>query len=259
MIMASSSSSDFTLSVHEEHNMIGFIMKPPSAQNFTQIVDFLRASYVYHALTVSPRVSRGHLIEFWKNARLEVVAGVNQVVSKVQETKVVVTEEILRDVLLLDDATGITSLDDTELFDNLRLMGYEGDYTRFTFFKSLFSPQWKFLIHTILHCLSSKRTSYNEFGTQLAYFLVCLAKGQKYNFSKYILDGMIRNITKGKKDLFIMYPRFVQLVLNKQITDLVAQKVVIGVGTLSARTFTEMSKNTNKKFSGKEKIGRAHV
>nr|GFB51583.1 ribonuclease H-like domain, reverse transcriptase, RNA-dependent DNA polymerase [Tanacetum cinerariifolium] len=44
--------------------------------------------------------------------------------------------------------------------------------------------QWKFLIHTILQSLSAKRTSWNEFSTTMASAVICLSKGQRFNFSK---------------------------------------------------------------------------
>nr|GEU42892.1 ribonuclease H-like domain-containing protein [Tanacetum cinerariifolium] len=41
-------------------------------------------------------------------------------------------------------------------------MGYEKPSTKLTSYKAFFSSQWKFLIHTILQCMSAKRTSWNE-------------------------------------------------------------------------------------------------
>ncbi|GKC39518.1 hypothetical protein Tco_1051902, partial [Tanacetum coccineum] len=104
-----------------------------------------------------------------------------------------------------------------EIFENLALMGYEQPSTKLTFQKGSFSPQWKFLIYNILQCISSKSTAWNEFSTNLASAVICLAKGQKFNFSKLIFDGMIRNLDSKK---FLMYPRFLQLFLNNQLKDL---------------------------------------
>nr|GFC02709.1 hypothetical protein [Tanacetum cinerariifolium] len=53
------------------------------------------------------------------------------------------------------------------------------------------TSQWKFLIHTILQSLSAKRTSWNEFSTAMASAMICLSKGQKFNFSKYILTAWV--------------------------------------------------------------------
>ena len=86
-------------------------------------------------------------------------------------------------------------------------MGYEGSLTKLSFHKPLFSPQWKYLIHTLIHCLSPKSTSWDQFRTKVASALVGLVTDQKFNFSKMIFDGMLRNIRDGKP--FLMYPRFV--------------------------------------------------
>ncbi|GJY74921.1 hypothetical protein Tco_0479352 [Tanacetum coccineum] len=47
-------------------------------------------------------------------------------------------------------------------------MGYEGDLNALTFNKALFSPQWKFLFHTMNHCISSKSTSWDQIPTNFA-------------------------------------------------------------------------------------------
>ncbi|GKC64345.1 hypothetical protein Tco_1096943 [Tanacetum coccineum] len=87
----------------------------------------------------------------------------------------------------------------------LTLMGYEYLTQKLTFYKAFFSPQWKFLIHTILQCLSAKTTAWNEFSSTMALAFICLATNQKFNFSKYIFDNMVKNF-EGKVK-FVMYPR----------------------------------------------------
>ncbi|GKE19886.1 hypothetical protein Tco_1431398, partial [Tanacetum coccineum] len=51
-------------------------------------------------------------------------------------------------------------------------IGYEGNLAQLTFSKPLFSPQWKYLVHVLLHCLSPKSTSWEQFGTNIASALV---------------------------------------------------------------------------------------
>nr|GFC00407.1 hypothetical protein [Tanacetum cinerariifolium] len=41
--------------------------------------------------------------------------------------------------------------------------------------KAFFLTQWKFFIHMILHSLSAKRTSWNEFSSAMASALICLS------------------------------------------------------------------------------------
>nr|GEU91035.1 hypothetical protein [Tanacetum cinerariifolium] len=133
-----------------------------------------------------------------------------------QETKILATvdgkprtisESSLRRHHKLNDEEGISSLPDTELFENLSLMGYNIlPNQRFTFQKGQFSHQWKLLIHTIMQCISPKSTGFNEFSSNIATVVVCLATNRVYNFSKLIFNGMVRNInSKGSK--FLMHPR----------------------------------------------------
>ncbi|GKF15541.1 hypothetical protein Tco_0057003, partial [Tanacetum coccineum] len=73
-------------------------------------------------------------------------------------------------------------------------MEYEKLSQKLTFYKAFFSPQWKFLIHTILQCLSAKTTAWNEFSSTMASAIICLATNQKFNFSKYIFESMLKNL-----------------------------------------------------------------
>nr|GEV17705.1 hypothetical protein [Tanacetum cinerariifolium] len=75
----------------------------------------------------------------------------------------------IRRNLKLNDEAGISSLSDAELFENLALMGYNIlPNQNFSFQKGQFSHQWKYLIHTIMQCLSPKSTGFNEFSSNIA-------------------------------------------------------------------------------------------
>ncbi|GJV48495.1 hypothetical protein Tco_1438707 [Tanacetum coccineum] len=52
----------------------------------------------------------------------------------------------------------------------------------------------------------SKTIAWNEFSSTMASAIICLATNQKFNFSKYIFESMVRNLDNfsGK---FLMYPR----------------------------------------------------
>ncbi|GJQ94993.1 putative ribonuclease H-like domain-containing protein [Tanacetum coccineum] len=63
--------------------------------------------------------------------------------------------------------------------------------------EAFFSPQWKFLIHTILQCISAKAIVWNEFT--MASAIIYLANNQKFNFSKYIFNSMLGDMSKHKK------------------------------------------------------------
>nr|GEZ89663.1 hypothetical protein [Tanacetum cinerariifolium] len=69
---------------------------------------------------------------------------------------------------MLYDAENVDCIPNEEIFTELARMGYEKPSTKLTFYKAFFSSQWKFLIHTILQCMSAKRTSWNEFSSSMA-------------------------------------------------------------------------------------------
>nr|GEZ77377.1 hypothetical protein [Tanacetum cinerariifolium] len=93
----------------------------------------------------------------------------------VDKKKVVVTEAAIRDALHLDDAEGVDCLPNEEIFTELACIGYEKPSTKLTFYKAFFSSQWKFLIHTILHSMSVKRTLWNEFSSAMASAVICMS------------------------------------------------------------------------------------
>ncbi|GJY88998.1 hypothetical protein Tco_0503626 [Tanacetum coccineum] len=100
-----------------------------------------------------------------------------------------ITEASLRRHLKLEDNGGILSLPNTEIFEQLALMWYATDSDKLTFQKGNFSSQWRFFIHTILHRLSPKKTSWEQFSSNIATAIICLATNRTFNFSKFIFDA----------------------------------------------------------------------
>ncbi|GJW95344.1 hypothetical protein Tco_0175016 [Tanacetum coccineum] len=99
--------------------------------------------------------------------------------------KIIITQSTVTRDIQLKDAEGVDCLPNATIFEQLALMGYEKLSQKLTFYKAFFSPQWKFLIHTILQYLSSKTNAWNEFSSTMASAIICLATNQKFNFSKY--------------------------------------------------------------------------
>ncbi|GJY04539.1 hypothetical protein Tco_0370479 [Tanacetum coccineum] len=95
--------------------------------------------------------------------------------------------------------------------------------------------------------ICSKSTAWNEFGTNIASAVICLATNQKFNFSKLIFDGMMRNLDSSKK--FLMYPRFLQLFLNKQIENISEVNAVYDTPSHTKKIFANMRRQ-GKDFSG---------
>ncbi|GKB23694.1 hypothetical protein Tco_0863095, partial [Tanacetum coccineum] len=146
--------------------------KPEESNGFEQIIDFLNASSIRYALTVNPTIYTSCLKQFWATAKVQTV-----------------NEEVQIQALV----------DGKKNWNTQKL----------TFYKAFFSPQWKFLIHIILQCLSAKTTTWNESSSTMASAIICLATNQIFNFSKYIIDNMVKNMEGGVK--FLMYLRVLAL------------------------------------------------
>nr|GEX87957.1 hypothetical protein [Tanacetum cinerariifolium] len=177
------------------------------------------------------------------------VNDVTRLQSLVNKKKVVLTEAIIREALHLDDTEGLDCLSNEEIFAELTRMGYEKPSTKLTFYKAFFSSQRKFLIHTILQCMSAKRTSWNEFSSSMASAVICLSSGRKFNFSKYIFDSWVRNVDSTTK--FYRYPCFLQLIIRKQVGNLSTHTIKYTSPALTQKVFANI-RRVGKGFSGVE-------
>nr|GFB64221.1 synaptobrevin, longin-like domain protein [Tanacetum cinerariifolium] len=165
------------------HNMIAILETSEHNVDFHQIVDFIEASHIRYALTINPTVYVLHIRQFWSTARIEATNKGAKILASVDGKPRTIFESSIRRNLKLNDEEGISSLPDAELFENLTRMGYNIlRNQKFTFQKG-----------------------FNEFSSNIATAVLCLATNRVYNFSKMIFDGMVRNVNnKGSK--FLMYP-----------------------------------------------------
>nr|GEZ42750.1 hypothetical protein [Tanacetum cinerariifolium] len=121
---------------------------------------------------------------FWNTVVVKRSGDVTRLQALVNKKRNLIFEEVVHEILQLNDAEGVDCLPNEEIFAGLARMGYEKPSTKLTFYKAFFSTQWKFFIHIILHSLSAKQTSWNEFSSTMASALICLSSGQWFNFSK---------------------------------------------------------------------------
>ncbi|GJT05925.1 putative ribonuclease H-like domain-containing protein [Tanacetum coccineum] len=196
--------------IHTDLNVADLLTKPFDGPRFNylvvsigfaEIVDFLRGSNLRYALTSNPTIYDSLVKQFWQTATANTIAdGTLEIHATIDTTGYTITEASIRDKLQLADASGITMLPNDEIFEGMGQMGYPTDGT-FTFWKSFFTPQWRYLVHHLLHCISSKSGGWDQFGSNIATALICLSTGRVYNFSKLIFDGMVANLKSKTKFL----------------------------------------------------------
>nr|GEV40497.1 hypothetical protein [Tanacetum cinerariifolium] len=86
-------------------------------------------------------------------------------------------------------------------------------------------------------------------GSTMASAIICLATNQKFNFSKYIFESMVKNLDSVTK--FLMYPRFVQVYLNNQLEEMANHTRIYVLPFYTKKIFGNM-KRVGKGFSGQE-------
>nr|GEX88278.1 hypothetical protein [Tanacetum cinerariifolium] len=182
--------------------------------------------------------------------RIETTDAETKILVTVDGKPITISELSIRRNLKLHDEARISSLPNVELFENLTLMGYNiSPNQNFTFQKGQFSHQWKYLIHNIMQCLSLKSTGFNEFSSNIATAVVCLATNRVYNFSKMIFDGMVRNVN-NKGSNFLMYPRFISKCLKMSQFGQITHSHTYTVPFHTMKIFTTLRVNSPS-FSGR--------
>ncbi|GJY58207.1 hypothetical protein Tco_0458099 [Tanacetum coccineum] len=163
-----------TLKFASSHNMVAFLDKPTKSDGFEQIVDLLNAHPIKYALMVNPIIYTACIEQFWATAKVKTINGEVHIQALVDKKKVIITKTSIRSDLQLEDDKGTECLPNATIFEQLTLVG-------------------------------AKTTAWNEFSSTMASVVICLATNQKFNFSKYIFDNMVKNLEGGVK--FLMYPR----------------------------------------------------
>ncbi|GJV87017.1 hypothetical protein Tco_1530955 [Tanacetum coccineum] len=201
----------------ETHKLVAFLEKPEESNGFEEIIDFLNASSVQYALTVNHTIYTTCIEQFWTSAKAKTVNGERQIQALVYKKKVIITETSIRSDLKLDDVEGTDCLPTSTIIAELERMG-------------------------------AKTTSWNEFSSTMASAIICLATNKNFNFSKYIFDNMVKNLEGGVK--FLMYPRFVQVFLDKQVEGMSRHKGIYVIPSHTKKVFANM-KRPGKGFSRK--------
>ncbi|GJS23776.1 hypothetical protein Tco_0452408 [Tanacetum coccineum] len=116
--------------------MVAYLKKPTGSEGFQEIVDFLNGSHIRYALTKNPTIYVSLIEKFWQTATVRTVDnGEQEINATVDGKEFTITEASVRRHLQLADADGISVLPNTEIFDQLTLMGYVLTDDKLTFQK----------------------------------------------------------------------------------------------------------------------------
>ncbi|GJU75853.1 putative ribonuclease H-like domain-containing protein [Tanacetum coccineum] len=156
-------------------------------------------------------------VKFWQTATARTLENEDMEITATIDGKVkIVSEASIRRHLKLEDSDGISTLPTIEIFEQLSLMG-------------------------------SKKIAWEQFSSNIATAIICLATNRTFNFSKLIFDGMVKNL--GSRSKFLMYPRFIQIFLNKQKRRLLPHQRTYIAPSFTQKLFSNM-KRASKGYTG---------
>nr|GEW43376.1 hypothetical protein [Tanacetum cinerariifolium] len=116
-------------------------------------------------------------------------------------------EDCIRSDLHFDDAKGTACLLNEAIFEGLAHMG-------------------------------AKTTAWNEFSSTMASPIICLADNQKFNFSKYNFDNMVKSLEGGVK--FYLFLIFLQVFLDKQVEGMARHKEMYIISSHTEKIFANI-------------------
>ncbi|GJV93209.1 hypothetical protein Tco_1541022 [Tanacetum coccineum] len=132
-------------------------------------------------------------------------------------------------------------------------MGYENLTQKLTFYKAYFSSQWKnFLSIPYCNALVLRLQPVMNLVASIEHLLsyVLRHKTKITNFTKvHFLNNMEIRVT-WRRGKFLMYPRFVQVFLDKQVEGMSRHKGIYVIPSHTKKVFANM-KRQGKCFSGK--------
>ncbi|CAI9264020.1 unnamed protein product [Lactuca saligna] len=231
------------------HNSAIFLEDPPAAHNDLKfIVDGLKKSFLVRALTTCPVIYQNLVMDFWRSA---VVKKYNQgekfIEAKIEEKKVQVSESIIQESLQIDNRSVYTMEIDIHPTHNvLEHMGYEGTFP--PTIKNLLPPRWKYLAYVFMSCISYRRSSANEIFLANTGAIVALAARFEFNFSKFIMHELILKLEGSKRDKFLMYPRFLQIIFNVMHPELQRANETLDLKSVGPSAFGLMKQMRGGKF-----------
>nr|GEY31579.1 hypothetical protein [Tanacetum cinerariifolium] len=181
--------------------MVTYLSKSDASAGFNQVVDFLNTQVIQYALMFNPTICISCITQFWATMSIKKANDVVKLQALIDRKKVVITEDVIRQDLHLDDADGVECLLNEEIFIELARMGYEKP------------PP------------NAKRTTWNEFSFSMASAVICLATADlSSHTTRYTSPALTQKVFAnmrrvGKGFLGVETPLFASMLVQPQSTE----------------------------------------
>ncbi|KAJ0605700.1 hypothetical protein HanHA300_Chr02g0065931 [Helianthus annuus] len=185
-----------------------------------KMAKFLRESRVAKALSNKTVVYESHVRNFWETARFEESDKlIHEVLRKKDKDGKDIDVEFnfgvgdVRRVLDLQDSDNDPVIMSERLVKGLWCrMGFTGRLNG-KMLKTYFSKGYRYLMHCMVHSLGHRNGAFDEVPDYIMNIIASLVLNKRYNISQVIFEYMKENC-KNEADRYIMYPRFIMMLIN---------------------------------------------
>ncbi|KAK1421748.1 hypothetical protein QVD17_24342 [Tagetes erecta] len=226
------------LKFEPKHNLVACLDDSiPETEGYRDMMRFIKRTKYVYAMCAKPVIYARLIKSFWRTA--EVIrndAGVTVVRGNItRELVLTVSKEAIRTALRIDDDEvgandELTMAECQACFVN---MGHPPAFPKSQFYRARLGKKWKLLCYVIQQCMSRRSAGFDNFPSDTASPIVAIAENKPFNMSKWIMNGFVFNLVKGKRFKFLMYPRFLQLMIN------VAYPIIRNEGVVGGILYTE--------------------
>ncbi|MFS7934932.1 hypothetical protein Hanom_Chr05g00397481 [Helianthus anomalus] len=199
-------------------NVSCYLTEPPKwHEMYKSSMVGLNTCRLPHAFRENSIIREDWKRDFWNNATEK--KGDKVIRSTIQNKEILITEQVIPEVLLFGDAADNPIEHEKEkVVKVLDKMSYKGSYPPTT--KKLMHPYWRFLAHVYMVCISGNKSGIDTLTIRHTFGVVSLVEGWKFNYSKCVFDDIMANVRTLDKKYWFMFPRFIQMILEDKYSQL---------------------------------------
>ncbi|KAI3776200.1 hypothetical protein L1987_45972 [Smallanthus sonchifolius] len=230
--------------VEYKHNQVALLdPNMPEAVHFQGIINFLNRARLHVALSADPYISLVYIQQFWDTVHQDIDVEPHVLRATVNNTEIAISEETIRAALDLGgNAEDPISYPNTLIMGCFQRMGYRERQNDTQARKGGLVGEWRYIMHVIIQCISPRKAGTDGLKMALQTAMVALTLNKRFNFPLYFYREMVMQINLAEGQGFLMYPRFIQMILNHLIPDLPQHAIRLTLTPMSKRIFTDCTK-----------------
>ncbi|KAK1414986.1 hypothetical protein QVD17_30752 [Tagetes erecta] len=226
------------LKFEPKHNLVACLDESlPETEGYRDMIKFIKRTKYVYAICAKPVIYARLIKSFWRTAEVVRDENGNAMVRGhiTRDWVLNVTEDAIRQALRIDE-------DEVGMLDELTMeecksgfvnMGHPPVFPKSQFYRAKLGRKYKLLCYVVQQCMSRRSAGFDNFPSDIASPIVAIAENKPFNMSRWIMNGFVFNLVKGKRFKFLMYPRFLQLMIN------IAYPIIRSEGYAGGMLYTE--------------------